>query len=624
MLKREAAIIGKQEHTITLPNQTKVEPDLIVTELQLPGGSFHVLSRYADPVWRLPSTWFPDSTTDSKKQLRFTLLPVAFQEITKYLMSRYILKGLEGGVRPRGNTIASLFKYIKPFLVYLSEHNIQRLAQVTPLLTANYVNMWGQSISPATSMRLSPADLNQRFRAVETFYMLSQQGSDVMPHPWPDASAHFLSGMHKEDITKSKTKIIPDAVLAPLFTAACQHIDQAERLLNLRDKYEQRKNSVDSIAQYKQGTHKCADTIDYPGGLKAFQADISALHDACVIIILTTSGIRVHELVNLRLGGYYTTVGERGQHYYWMRSRSDKTHEGNTEWLVSEITHRALKVVERFVEPLQQALVNQIATRELESPNCHEALESRRYQQSLFLGKPKTKKNPIRPLSDYTILQYINRFARRNNIQWDFGSHQFRRSFANYAARSAYGDLRYLRDHFKHWSIDMTAIYMLNEQQDSELYDEIMLAVKNEKISIVEHWLEEDTLLAGGMAEQVRSFRSSQEDVRTYETRVQLAEQISEQVHLRATTVAWCTADDAGCSGRGLADKTRCGDCHNAIIDDRKTAVWQGIYSQQLELRELDDIGEVGRLRVERDIVRCEQVLKQLNVNVENLCGIIE
>ena len=66
------------------------------------------------------------------------------------------------------------------------------------------------------------------------------------------------------------------------------------------------------------------------------------------------------------------------------------------------------------------------------------------------------------------------RFAKQCGVTIDLTPHMFRRTFACYVAKSAYGDLRYLRQHFKHWSLDMSMMYALNEEQDAELYDEIM------------------------------------------------------------------------------------------------------------------------------------------------------
>ena len=98
-----------------------------------------------------------------------------------------------------------------------------------------------------------------------------------------------------------------------------------------------------------------------------------------------------------------------------------------------------------------------------------------------------------------------------------------------------------------------------------------------------------------------------------------MAKTISPLVHLRATGVAWCTADTGGCSGGQGIEKTQCGDCVNAVIDESRKAKWQGIYSQQLEMRNITDIGPGGIERVERDIKRCEVILKGFGATKEDL-----
>jgi hypothetical protein len=211
-----------------------------------------------------------------------------------------------------------------------------------------------------------------------------------------------------------------------------------------------------------------------------------------------------------------------------------------------------------------------------------------------------------------TVTEHLNRFATAHGIDWRFTPHQFRRTFARYVARSGLGDLRYLRSHFKHWGLDMTTLYAENERQDAELYDEIMAAVRHEHVEVITHWLDEDVLITGGCADSIRAFRAGNESLRTYRNRREMALRIAETVFIRATGAAWCTADDGGCGGRGVIEATRCGDCGNSVIDDKNLRRWMGIYQQQLELRDIRDLGPAAGVRIERDIQRCEQVLSDL------------
>jgi len=131
----------------------------------------------------------------------------------------------------------------------------------------------------------------------------------------------------------------------------------------------------------------------------------------------------------------------------------------------------------------------------------------------------------------------------------------------------------------------------------------------------VEEFLDEDTIITGGLAKKLISYRSSNESVKTFENRAAMAERISDTVHLRSTGHSWCTSDNAGCGGRSVIEGTECVDCDGSIIEKKRHGEYfKGIYIQQLELRQIDDIGEAGKQRVERDIERCERVLKDLGM----------
>ncbi len=161
----------------------------------------------------------------------------------------------------------------------------------------------------------------------------------------------------------------------------------------------------------------------------------------------------------------------------------------------------------------------------------------------------------------------------------------------------------------------MTLLYAFNEEQDIELYDEIAKEIKTYKIERVAEFLEEDTILTGGLANRLISFRTNSEMVKTFESRAEMAEKISDTVHLRSTGHSWCTSDVSGCGGKSVIEGTRCVDCDDSIIErERHGAYFKGVYIQQLELRQIKDIGEAGKQRVERDIERCERVLKDLGL----------
>ncbi|PWN56430.1 tyrosine-type recombinase/integrase [Abyssibacter profundi] len=610
----EAAFRAEQLKALRGAESGELAANAVITGFRLDDGSYHVLSRYGDPVWTLPDSLFAAGTKDSKKKLNFERVPAAFRVTMRACVARYMLVGIEGRVRPKGGTIRNFFEGTYSYLAWLDERGIKRLSSASPLIAQQYVD-YCRAIT-RKGKALSAGTLMGRYVAVETLHFLSGHTADPMPHPWPESSAKHLAGLTGQNnphLAEAKTTIIPDAVLGPLFQAAVEWLDRADEIIDRRDQ----------IAAWKaQGRswYYITPRLKQAGWTKgSVNEAVRHLQSASMVIILVTSGIRVSELCSLEIGCAYTQVGEHGDRFHWVRGISYKTGAGPCEWLVAELTHRAIAVAERVAEPLRARLKDSVDALLADNPRDHDITRLSEHAKRLFLAVQMRKNNRVGTLSSISVIDRLNAFAAQCGLDWHFAPHQFRRTFAVYAAHSAFGDLRYLRDHFKHWSLDMTSLYAMNREQDAELYDEVGSAAVSIKTDLLEHWLEPDAILAGGASEPVRAFRAKNEAVKTEAGRAEMAKSVSPLVNIRATGVAWCTADTGGCNGGQGAEKTRCGDCGNAVIDESRKPIWQGIYAQQLELRDLPDIGPGGQERVERDIARCRKVLIDLGAAEEEL-----
>jgi hypothetical protein len=614
----EAAFRAEQLKVLQGAKTGEIVPDAIVTGMGLDDGSYHVLSCYGDPVWTLPDNTFSAGTKDSQKKLNFNRAPPAFRDVMRACMARYVLAGIEGRVRPKGSTIIQLMNAATIYLTWLEDLGIDRLSDVTPLVAQQYVDHC-RGLKGRKGESLAASSLVGRFKAVETLHIISQKTVDPMPLPWPESSASHLAGQtgqNAPNLQEAKTAIIPNGVVGPLFQSAVEWLDRADDIIDHRDQI---------WAWKKQGLNK--DRISYRANeqgwnVKEANASARVLQTACMAIVLVTSGVRVSELCSLESGCAYTNEGDYGDRYHWMRGVSYKKNTGPCDWLVAELTHRAIALAERLACIPQARLAQDIEELRAANPRDPDITRLSAHTSRLFLGVVKKQANRIGTLSNETVLKRLNVFASQCGVDWHFAPHQFRRTFAVYAAHSAFGDLRYLRDHFKHWSLDMTVLYAMNREQDAELYDEIGHKALGIKTDLLEHWLEPDAILVGGAAEPVRAFRAKSGAVETKSDRATMAKSLSPLVNIRATGVAWCTADTGGCSGGQGAEKTRCGDCGNAIIDESRAPAWRGIYAQQLELSQLPDIGPGGHERVERDLQRCRKVLIELGASEKELTNV--
>ena len=593
---------------------------LPISSYQLPDGTHQVISEYQDKEWILEALRFPGNTKPSKRKLIFKHIPTRFESAVKYAMKHYDISQ-----SPSGGTLRENYKNLVPFINYLDSLQLKSVADITPLVCATYVDHCRSQIS-SRGKPLSPATLRSRFLAVESFYWNLRSTAWAFPHPWEESSAVHLAGLTgQSSIPKAKTEIIPDDQLKILIPYCTGLIEQVCDLVALKQAIETKRNELKArgldISAVNKQIHKAV--LDPKGfaSLSEFNKRYNAIPTAAAILIMTFSGVRNHELCAIQWNDdnpdrdAYRIQDDEDDVYYWLKSHSSKTHEGYTEWLVPEIVIDAIEAQKTYVRPLREALwQEQVNLIDADPKKSQRALDIEGNKYRLFLTKNSGQQNQINSMSYNAFDRALKKLCESLGIN-GMASHRFRRTFAVYCAQSAYGDLRYLKQHFKHWSMDMTLLYAGNEAQDAELYDEIAIEIKSYKVARVEEFLDEDTIVTGGLANKLTSYRSKGEAIKTFESRAEMAEKISDSVHLRSTGHSWCTSDNSACGGRSVIEGTRCVDCAESIIEkERHGDYYKRIYIQQLELKEIDDIGEAGKQRIERDIQRCERVLKDFGL----------
>lgn len=590
----------------------------LIISTTLVDGMGVVTSRYGQPVWYLNG--IPSNKSAALRRIDFRTMPTALQEKVKEIIYRYMRRGRAGLPRPKGGSVKNLFDRSKRFFEYLDALGIDCLSKVTPIVIANYV----ADVRSHRTWRgkpFTPGSLFQVFVSVEAVYELSQFTSSAMPqHPWPETSASAMCGFigkgsrHRVGGT---TPLIPDDIFCKIFERAYNLVEEGGKLLDLRDVRDEvgDERSLGAVSHWKAKRTRLR-AAGWDDGQKELIKKLHDLRTACYIVIASTSGCRNHELANLTSGAHHRTIADDGELYHWMRSKSEKTNAGIIDWMIPDIAVRALRLMERWAAPYQAAINNEITKRKRENPFDPEITEAANHKHSLFLGHFK-KTKIVRTLSLNSWATALKIFAKESGVDWNLTSHQFRRKFANYAAHSKFGDLRYLRDHFAHWSMDMTIGYAMDENWgahlDLELYAEIENEYEETKARVVEVWLEEDNL-GGGYGRAFKRWQRNPENLIIFKSQEAMIASISESTSIRSNGHAWCTADNDGCVGNSL-EITRCNDCHHSVISQEFSPIYESLQSNLAELMDLSDIGEGGRARIARDLKRCNDVLSQLGYN---------
>jgi integrase len=595
---------------------SRAERDKLVVSIARVDGRWIVLSRFGDEVWQLlPTT---SNTRLGRSKIDFSRIAPPLRETWKECFYRYMRKGLRK--RAVSTTIRDRFQVSVAFAEFLHRMNISRLGQVTQFVTSAYIQWRREYVQPG-SRPIGKSALVSCLTGVETLYEVSQYTSDPMPtHPWPDTSASHIAGMTGQSSNGrrgGRTPLIPDDVFAKLFQAAWGRVQAAQRLLDLRDalqEIENRDGGRLSISRINQIQNAYLEAEGVGGGCSTIRSDIRLLRTSCYIVLASLSGCRNHELSFLENGACYSTRDDEGNTYWWMRSQSTKTDEGRTEWMIPEAAARAIAVMERFAIPLQDIVKTEIMERRRANPSDIEIAEALRHQNALFLANSAIKTR-VRTLSLHGWKKALADFCAVHEISWELASHQFRRAFANYAARSQFGDLRYLKEHFKHWSMDMTLGYALNANQEVALYLDILQELDVIKEGVAQIWLDPREPLSGGYGTSVVAWRGS-DAVTIFKSHEHMVRSIAASTAIRSTGHAWCTADDNLCIGNDL-ERTRCSTCSNAAIGRAHGHIYQGMYDQLLEVAQCSDIGISGQTRVQRDLERCRIVLSELGYAVK-------
>ncbi|MDP1540716.1 MULTISPECIES: integrase [Gammaproteobacteria] len=594
---------------------------LIISAIRV-GSDWVILSRYRDMTWRLEG--FTSNVPDGVREIDFGRVPIEFVLVMKSVMYRYLRRGRAGQKRPSASTVRNVFENSLPFLRHISTFKIDHFGAITPMICANYVSECRaiRQTRRSKGKPLSASALERRFMAVESLYELSQYTHDPIPkNPWPDTSARAMSGGRSRSEEAGKTPLLPDNVFCALFEKAHEQVRRGNALLDIYDDLErvsaERHGQVTRSIQEAKTRRLVA--LGWGEGLGEFNQAIQSLRTASYIVIASTSGCRNHELANVMAGAHHSTEDDEGTVYHWLRSTSEKTDAGLHDWMIPESTVFAVRLMERWAAPYQAMIADEIARRCIVNPADPQITEAQKHRHALFLGVTSTKNNLVRTLSGSSWNKCLKAFAKSCGLSWNLASHQFRRKFANYAAHSKFGDLRYLREHFAHWSMDMTLGYAMDQEWgqhlDIELFEDIQFELEDIKSGVVSGWLGKSPL-GGGYGRSIKQWHRDPKNLAIFKSHASMVKSIAESTSIRSNGHSWCTADDDGCVGNTM-ERTRCSGCDSSVIGVQHAGVYQGLFDNLKGLLDCKDIGEGGRQRVLRDLDRCRNVLKQLEFKPE-------
>jgi len=624
-----------------------VKMDMPVSIAMQPDGTPWVVSRYHDPVW----DWYPYITNENvppcSKRINWDIDLLDGRcltdcdhadllESTKDFIWSLFADPVEGRKRPSMATLRNKVLDITPLLQMMVSEGIRNFSGLAGR-TLDYVSMCRIGIK---GKPVAPVTVGKRLIVVEDLYHQRGKIRDALTvHPWPHESAMSLAGMKKGAGFKPKTEVIPDPVACHLADEVLDYVrNRSERILAAMTAAREKGETLASAgySRSRQIAARVASTrrFGFEGG-RDLIAEAKRLRTACYIVIDMFSGIRDSEMMSLAENCLAHGKSKDGStDLLWLHGTIYKTGVRPKRWIVPAAVQEAIAVLMRLTAPLRQRMQQEQTEIEArihlavpkERARLVKRLDTvRKHKDKLFLS-PGMQGGHIAVLSGTAMGADLKSFCADLGILGEDGqpyplhAHQFRRTYARFVARAELGDLLTLRDHFGHWSIDMTVCYADGGPDTYEADVELLEMIAEEKMNrqneILGTYLDSDTPLANG-GHWLNSWRSS---VRTAPNKEALIAEYAGTITLNGTGHSWCVgnAKGTGCGGLCVFEAQMCVDCNYGIIGPEHRPVWEGIRNQQLEALALDDMGVSGRTRAQQILEYAEKVLHRLDVQEVN------
>ncbi|TDN68782.1 tyrosine-type recombinase/integrase [Paraburkholderia sp. BL10I2N1] len=599
---------------------------LVVTYVRLEDDSSVPLSYYGEPVWNY-SPYVPHAArARAERAINWDKTPTEWVESAKSAIWAFTHRKPLGGIQLDPATIPKRALTLNAFAKWCSSAGIKRFRDVRAFDIARYLQklrdkgVYDRTLAGHIAVLRKVYDMRSYLTDSFTDEAIAALRFDQVGPLWePDADE------------QRRTELIPLGDAVRLFSAARAHLEDAERLLRIRDKLEFEWQTVKERVDRKTW----GNTVKRPAVLKAgfksayeFESALVDIRTAAYIVIALSTGCRVHELGDARVGCVYSELVD-GETYWWLKSATRKIGDGPARWLAPEIAKEAVSVLERHSAPLRKRVMDELdmARKQVSQPmsdkqRAHLAvriLELERNSERLFLSDTA---GVIVSTETKAHNKQLRAFASRKGIQLDSAlhTHRFRRTYAVIVVHLNKGpriDLVTLQHHFKHASVVMTEWYAALSETDRELFELIEEETDLFDLALVDHWMVPSTPLAGGLGKRIKAYPGRHHQPMFFKSRREFVDSIRDGLNIRSTGHSWCLAEAEDCGGRGLFEAFTCDGCGNGVIDDSFAEVWQNLRAHHVELVGLEDIGPGGRAKAKRGLAAADAVLAQLATGTE-------
>jgi integrase len=470
--------------------------------------------------------------------------------VKRFLYTRWrAARGRQSGSVTVGTLLAN-WSQIRKLIAWMMEEGITSFSELTPERCVRFAAHLASNHLQDSTVAMVLSLITSYFELGPDLIDQMPQYPWLLESGGTTKLARAGSPMRLSSWKQVQTEVIPTRLMKILVGTALDYIEnRSDTLLALRDQlsacetYRFEEAQRTHRERYPEGfASVCASEEKYIR-LKAYhrhptkekrllashgyqgrkQASVELVHlrTACYVVCAAFSGMRDSELASLEVGCFIRNMGFDNETFYWLKGTTYKlmSEPAPAEWMVPQIVGKAVEVATRLGLPERAMIDSRLREmkRMAKDPKLDERSRSKlamdiarvggnrnallltykRRGQVSALGRDNARAGLVAfaRMAGLTVKQedldgVTNRDQVRLGETWPITSHQFRRTFAVYVARHILGDIRYLREHFKHWSLDMTLYYARYDSNADRSLIESVLTERDELQSlIIESWM---------------------------------------------------------------------------------------------------------------------------------------
>lgn len=413
-----------------------------------------------------------------------------------------------GRLPQKASTLMKTGDYAIMLIKWMVANGFSRFSELTREDVSRYIS-WVRRRKGRTGGAIDSYTVGCIARVVEDIYLQRRLLIDAIDEPPFEKGEAPSDLMRRRTITP--TDQIPDAFARQLFIAAESWVQKGEQIARFYNCYQAELKTIRRAGTFRHVSARSRKTMepllawrnvenrrpssdDLPEDcppLKS-QGDLTRAYDylvcACAIVTAMLTGMRVSELLSIRLGCISHVVHRRSRRRYaYVVSRQHKIKGSDQgiimKWIAPKVVVRALALLTT-------------ASRTLRRDSGY---------AELFLTRHGLR-GRVTGIEKRRLESRLNRFAKGNhvgeraNCAWKVKMHQCRRTFARFVARRDHTGLVALSFHLKHITLAMTDEgYVGTDFSLGELIDEEIEATLFSALQSV--WNGEP--LAGPMGERI-------------------------------------------------------------------------------------------------------------------------